>query len=86
MIKSQAILCFGNENTEILSKNFKNFRKSNMIFVTETKCQIDEKMDKRYATNIILKDIKNNKEELMNNEDLNANIISVLWERKYLMD
>ena len=80
MIKSQVILCFGNENTEILSKNFKNFRKSNMIFVTETKCQIDEKMDKRYATNIILKDIKNNKEELMNNEDLNANIISVLWE------
>ena len=80
MIKSQVILCFGNENTEILSKNFKNFRKSNMIFVTETKCQLNEIMDKRYATNIILKDIENNKEKLMSNEDLNANIISVLWE------
>ena len=80
LIKNQIILCFGNENVEILSKNFTKFKKSNMIFITETKCQLDSKMDKRYAINIIYKDIKNDKEVIMSNEDLNIKIISVLWE------
>ena len=72
IMKYQAIICFGNENVKILTENFEELRKSRMIFITEEKCNIDEEMDKRYATNILCKD--------MSNEDLNIQIISTLWE------
>ena len=77
ILKNQVILCFGNENTELISSYFKKFRKSNIIFITETECKISEKMDKRYGTNIIYKDLDNKE---MSNEDLNIKIISLLWE------
>ena len=73
IMKYQAIICFGSENVKILSENFEELRRSRMIFITEEKCNnIDEEMDKRYATNILCKD--------MSNEDLNVQIISTLWE------
>ena len=72
LLKYQAILCFGNENTKILSEKFDELRKTRMIFITEEKCILDEDMDKRYATNIIYKDITD--------KDLNIQIISTLWE------
>ena len=72
ILKYQVILCFGNENTKILSENFEELRRSRMIFITDEKCELSEEMDKRYATNIICKDISN--------EDLNSKIISSLWE------
>ena len=72
LLNYQVILCFGNENVEILSKNFDDLRRSRMIFITDEKCNLNENMDKRYATNIISKDITN--------EDLNIKIISALWE------
>lgn len=78
ILKNQVILCFGNENSEMLSSYFKKLRKSNIIFITETECKLSEKMDKRYATNIIYKNPKNNEE--MSNEDLNIKMISLLWE------
>ena len=77
ILKNQVILCFGNENTELLSSYFKKFRKSNMIFITETECKISEKMDKRYGTNIIYKELDDKE---MNNKELNVNIMSLLWE------
>ena len=75
LLKYQVILCFGNENENVktLSENFGELCKSRMIFVTDEKCDLDETMDKRYATFIICKDITNN-------EDLNIKIISSLWE------
>jgi ribosome biogenesis GTPase A len=78
ILKNQVVLCFGNENTEMISSYFKKLRKSNMIFITETECKISEKIDKRYAKNIIYKDLKNNEE--MSNEELNIKVISLLWE------
>ena len=72
LLKYQVILCFGNENTKILSKNFINLRKNRMIFITNSKCEIDENIDKRYVTNIISRN--------MSNEQLNSKLISVLWE------
>ena len=72
LLRYQAILCFGNENAKILSENFEELGKIRMIFITEEKCDLDEDMDKRYSTNIICKN--------MSNEDLNAKIISALWE------
>ena len=72
ILKYQVILSFGNENTKILSENFINFRKNRMIFITDSECELDEKIDKRYVTNIISKDISN--------EQLNSKIISTLWE------
>ena len=77
ILKNQVILCFGDQHTELVSSYFSKFRKSNMIFVTETECKLSNGMDKRYATNIIYKN-QNNKE--MSNEDLNIKIISLLWE------
>ena len=77
ILKNQVILCFGNENTELLSSYFKKFRKSNIIFITESECKISEKMDKRYGTNIIYKNLDNKE---MSNENLNNKIISLLWE------
>ena len=77
ILKNQVILCFGNENTELLSNYFKKFRKSNIIFITETECKISENMDKRYGANIIYKE---SDEKEMNNEELNIKIISLLWE------
>ena len=77
ILKNQVILCFGNENTELLSSYFKKFRKSNMIFITETECKISEKMDKRYGTNIIYKELDDKE---MSNKELNVNIMSLLWE------
>ena len=77
ILKNQVILCFGNENTELVSSYFKNFRKSNMIFVTETECKLSKEMDKRYATNIIYKNINNIE---MSDDNLNIKIISLLWE------
>ena len=77
ILKNQVILCFGNENTELLSSYFKKFRKSNIIFITESECKISEKMDKRYGTNIIYKNIDTKE---MSNENLNNKIISLLWE------
>ena len=78
ILKNQVVLCFGNENTEMISSYFKKLRKSNMIFITETECKLSEKIDKRYAKNIIYKDLKNNEE--MSNEELNIKVISLLWE------
>ena len=72
ILKYQVILCFGNENTKILSENFIKFRRSRMIFVTDSECELDAKIDKRYVTNIISKGISN--------EQLNIQIISALWE------
>ena len=72
ILRYQAILCFGDENVEILSENFEFLRKSRMIFITEEECDLDDDMDKRYASNIICKDITY--------EDLNIKIISALWE------
>ena len=75
LLKYQVILCFGNENIKILSENFEKLRKSRMIFIIDEKdekCDLDEDMDRRYATYIICKD--------MTNEDLNIKIISTLWE------
>ena len=72
LLKYQVILCFGKDNVEILSENFEELRKSRMIFVTEEKCDLNENMDKRYATNIISKGITN--------KDLNIKIITALWE------
>ena len=74
LLKYQVILCFGNENVKILSENFANLRKSRMIFITEEKYEgeLDEDMDRRYATFIISRG--------MTNEDLNIKIISKLWE------
>ena len=72
ILRYQVILCFGNENVEILSESFDDLRKSRMIFITEEECELDENMDRRYATNIIRKDISY--------EDLNIKIISALWE------
>ena len=43
ILKNQVILCFGNENTELLSSYFKKFSKSNIIFITETECKILKK-------------------------------------------
>ena len=80
LLKNQIILCFGSENVDILSKNFIKFRRSNMIFVTEKQCQLNPKMDKRHAINIIYTDIKDDKKIEMSNEDLNIQIISSLWE------
>ena len=77
ILKNQVILCFGNENTELISSFFKKFRKSNIIFITETECKISDKMDKRYGKNIIYKGLDNKE---MSNEDLNIKIISLLWE------
>ena len=77
ILKNQVILCFGNENTELISSFFKKFRKSNIIFITETECKISENMDKRYGKNIIYKGLDNKE---MSNEDLNIKIISLLWE------
>ena len=77
ILKNQVILCFGDKHTELVSSYFSKFRKSNMIFITETECKLSNGMDKRYATNIIYKN-QNNKE--MSNEDLNIKIISLLWE------
>lgn len=77
ILKNQVILCFGNENTELLSSYFKKFRKSNIIFITEKECKVSEIMDKRYGTNIIYKESENKE---MSNEDLNIKIISLLWE------
>ena len=77
ILKNQVILCFGNENTELISSFFKKFRKSNIIFITETKCKISENMDKRYGTNIIYKELDNKE---ISDEDLNIKIISSLWE------
>ena len=70
ILKNQVILCFGNENTELVSSQ--KFRKSNIIFITETECKLDKKMDKRYASNIIYKN--------MSDENLNIKLISLLWE------
>ena len=74
LLKYQVILCFGNENVKILSENFANLRKSRMIFITDEKYEgeLDEDMDRRYATFIISRG--------MTNEDLNIKIISKLWE------
>jgi len=72
LLNYQVILNFGNQNTEILSKHFIDFRYSRMIFITDSECELDEEMDKRYATNIICKNISN--------EQLNSKIISSLWE------
>ena len=77
ILKNQVILCFGDQYTELVSSYFTKFRKSNMIFITETECKLSKEMDRRYATNIIYKN-QNNKE--MSNEDLNIKIISLLWE------
>ena len=72
LLKYQVILCFGNENTKILTENFIDLRKSRMIFITDTECDLDENIDKRYITNIISKNITN--------EQLSSKIISTLWE------
>ena len=77
ILKNQVILCFGNENTELISSFFKKFRKSNIIFITESECKISDNMDKRYGKNIIYKGLDNKE---MSNEDLNIKIISLLWE------
>lgn len=80
ILNNEIIICFENENTEKLSHNFQNFRKNNMIFITKTKCEISEKMDKRYAINIIYGDIDKDedKNEMLN--DLKIQLISILWE------
>ena len=72
LLKYQVILCFGNENIKIVSENFTKFRKSRMIFITDLECKLDEKMDKRYATNIICKGLSP--------EQLHIKLISALWE------
>ena len=72
LLRYQVILSFGNENTEILSKNFSKLRKSRMVFIADDLFDLNQKMDRRYATYIICKD--NTK------EDLNIKIISTLWE------
>ena len=72
ILKYQVILCFGNKNTKIISSHFTKLRQSRMIFVTDSECDLDEKMDKRYVTNIICKNISN--------EQLNSKIITALWE------
>ena len=77
ILKNQVIICFGNENTELLSSYFKKFRKSNIIFITESECKISEKMDKRYGINIIYKNLVNKE---MINDNLDSKIISLLWE------
>ena len=74
LLKYQVILCCGNENVEILSKNFIRLRKSRIIFIVEELFDLNEEMDKRYATFIKCKDNSNA------NEDLNIKIISTLWE------
>ena len=73
LLKYQVIICFGKENIKILSSHFVKLRRSRMIFITnDSEYDLDEKMDKRYATNIICNNITN--------EQLNSKIISALWE------
>ena len=74
ILKNEVIICFGNENTEIISKVF---RKINIIYITEKKSELYEKMDKRYAINIIYKNDDNLE---ISDKKLNAQIISTLWE------
>ena len=78
ILKNEVIICFGNENTVKLGEYFTKLRKSNMIFITEKQCELHPKMDKRYAINIIYND-KDNK-EIIDNQYLNVQIISILWE------
>lgn len=72
ILKNQIILCFENENTKIISKNFINFSQSNMIFITKEICEVDKVLDKRYALNIVYKNLTD--------KDLNVKLISSLWE------
>ena len=76
ILNYQVILCFGTENIKIITSHFSKLRRSRMIFVTDSEYDIDndidKKMDKRYATNIICKNISN--------EKLNSKLITALWE------
>ena len=72
LMKYQVIICFENDNVEILSKNFEELCKNRMIFITDSKCHLNEDMEKRYATNIIY--------NRMTNKELNIKLISTLWE------
>ena len=70
ILKQQIIICFGEENAKRLEHYFKEMRKPRIIFVTESKCEIE--IDKRYVTNIVTQDLEES--------HINSLIISTLWE------
>ena len=72
-INFHVMLCFGEENDiEMIVEEFSNIHRPRIIYITENKKIFENFSNQKYVTNIICKEMDDN--------ELNKNIISSLWE------
>ena len=92
ILNRQAIICFGDNNVDILNKYYKYMRNPRIIFVTEKKCEIkmEENEDNKEGENEEEEDEDNELDKRYftniiyndnkSDEQISSEIISSLWE------